>query len=203
MQSTRQRILTYLNTYHQATAPQLATIFDRTQANIRYHLNILQQDGHIEIVGQSPHSGAGRPTYIYMLTKESQEDALDQLASALLEQTISARSVRQRNQHLQGIADKLIRTQPEPQKSITLQLSAAIQRLNELRYKSHWEAHIDGPKILFAQCPYAKIINRHPELCEMDALLISTLTGIKCQLEQKISRSQAGPDHCQFILLLE
>lgn len=203
MQTTRQRILNYLNTNQQVTAPQLAAALDKTQANIRHHLEVLRRDGHIEVVGTAPRKGAGRPTQIYMLTKDSQQDALDHLASALLTQSIPARSTKTRTRKLQKIANALIRTRPaQNSASITVRLGDAVQRLDELQYKAHWEAHIDGPKIHFAQCPYAKIIQRHPELCEMDALLISSLTGVECHQELKISRTQDGPDHCQFALNL-
>ena len=202
MQSTRQRILNYLKTNQQVTAPQLAAALDKTQANIRYHLDVLQRDGHIEIVGFEPQKNAGRPTNLYMLTKESQDNALDALASALLDVTVPGSSPKQRTQHLQAIANMLIQDAQPSQKSITLKISGAVQRLEELQYKARWEAHREGPKILFAQCPYAKIIHQHPELCEMDALMISSLTGLECHQELKISRTQAGPDHCQFALNL-
>ena len=201
MQTTRARILSYLDSNHQATAPQLAALLDKTEANVRYHLNILLKEGQIEFVGQASLPGAGRPTHVYMLSKESQEHGLDNLASALLDESIQTN--RQKLRYLQNIADKLVRTPPKPQKSITIQLGAAVQRLNELKYKAHWEAHLDGPRVLFAQCPYAKIIHRHPELCEMDELLLTSLTGVKCRQEQKISRTQAGKRHCQFILSLD
>jgi predicted ArsR family transcriptional regulator len=200
MQTTRQRILTYLKQNQQVTASQLAIALDKTQANIRHHLGVLQQDGHIEIVGTAPQKGAGRPTHVYMLTKGAQENALDHLASALLDHAIPTRHTKNRTRKLQSIANKLIRSFTPAKKSITLRIGDAVQRLDELQYNARWEAHIDSPKILFFQCPYAKIIQHHPELCEMDALLISSLTGVECQQELKISRTQDGPDHCQFAL---
>ena len=202
MQSTRQRILDYLKNNQYVTAPQLAAALDKTQANIRYHLDVLQKDGHIELIGFEPQKGAGRPTSIFMLTKEYQEDALDHLASALLEVAIPTHRPNLRTRQLQKIVDKLIQFPPPPQRSITLKISGAVQRLEEMQYKARWEAHQSSPKILFTQCPYAKIIHQHPELCEMDALMISSLTGLECQQELKISRTQNGPDHCQFALLL-
>ena len=201
MQNTRQRILNYLENHHQATAPELSLILDQTQANIRHHLNVLEQDGHIESIGQSQAQGRGRPTYIYMLSKTAQQNALDELASALLktfqEETASPKSrhkIRKIAKHMAG------RKQPETKKSITIQLGKAVQRLNELNYKAHWEAHATAPQIIFERCPYAQIINRHPELCAMDSHLLSHLTGATFVQMEKISRTRQGPTHCRFVL---
>jgi predicted ArsR family transcriptional regulator len=79
-------------------------------------------------------------------------------------------------------------------------LGEAIIRLNDLNYKAHWEAHTDSPHIILGACPYARIINIHPELCEMDAYLISALTGEEFSQIEKISRHPDGPPHCRFCL---
>ena len=200
MQNTRLRILNYLENHNQATAPELSLILNHTQANIRHHLKVLVRDGHIEIIGQVHTKGRGRPTDIYMLTKTAQEGALDQLASALLTALLEAKNSSRRANTLKKIAQYLAQTDSEPNKSITIQLSNTVQRLNELNYKAHWEAHASAPQIMFGRCPYAQIINRHPELCSMDAQMLHLLTGEDFIQVEKISRSQQGPTHCRFIL---
>jgi predicted ArsR family transcriptional regulator len=200
MQNTRLRILNYLESHHQATAPELSLILDQTQANIRHHLNVLEKDGYIEIIGQVHSTGRGRPTNIYMLTKTAQDNALDNLASALLASLLERKNSTQRDNILKKIAKQLASTAAEPNKSITIQLNNAVQRLNELNYKSHWEAHASAPQIIFGRCPYAQIINQHPELCTMDHQMLQILTGADFIQVEKISRSQQGPSHCLFVL---
>ncbi|MGD2028066.1 MAG: helix-turn-helix domain-containing protein [Anaerolineales bacterium] len=200
MQTTRQRILQYLNLNRQATAPELSRVLTLTQANIRHHLGVLEEEGHVEVIGQTTHSTRGRPTYIYMLTKSAQTDGLDILASALLAEGAGGGSDAQKQKFLRKTAQRIAGTDPQEQKSITIQLSQAVQRLNDLDYKAHWEAHAESPHIFLGICPYAKIIQRHPELCRMDAALIKHLTGREFTQVEKISRRQDGPTHCRFVL---
>jgi predicted ArsR family transcriptional regulator len=135
-----------------------------------------------------------------MLTKSAQDNALDELASALLLENISGRSSSQRQRKLSRTARQLAGIEPDPTSSIIIRLGAAVQRLNNLNYKAHWEAHAESPQVLLGRCPYAPIINRHPELCEMDVHLINTLTGENFRQVEKISRTQSGPAHCRFCL---
>ena len=193
MQTTRQRILQYLKLNRQATAPELSRVLTLTQANIRHHLGVLEDEGHVEVIGQTTNSTRGRPTYIYMLTKSAQSDGLDTLASALLAEGASSGSEAQKQKFLRRAAERIAGTHPQEQKSITIQLSQAVQRLNDLDYKAHWEAHAEAPHIFLGICPYAKIIQRHPELCQMDADLIEHLTGREFTQVEKISRRQDGP----------
>lgn len=203
MQTTRQRIIQYLKLHRQATSPELSRVLDLTQANIRHHLGVLEEEGYVEVIGQTTNSTRGRPTYIYMLTKSAQSDGLDTLSSALLAEGLDAISQTKKRKFLENTAKRIAGTSPKTQKSITIQLSQAVQRLNELNYNAHWEAHAEGPHIFLGICPYAKIIQRYPELCQMDAALIEHLTGQEFTQVEKISRRQDGPPHCRFVLKQE
>ncbi|NIW49181.1 MAG: helix-turn-helix domain-containing protein, partial [Gammaproteobacteria bacterium] len=199
MQNTRQRILNYFKNNHQATAPELSLLLDLTQANIRHHLNVLEKDGYIEVIGKDKERRRGKPTNIFMLTKAAQDNAIDELASALLMEIQLEKASRLQHRKLKIIAENLAGKSSDAEKSITIQLSSAVQRLNELNYKARWEAHADAPQIIFSRCPYAQIINRHPELCRMDAEMLKHLTGEEFLQVEKISRTQDGPNHCRFI----
>lgn len=200
MQNTRQRIISYLKNNHQATAPELSLFLNMTQANIRHHLDVLHRDGYIEVIGHNKASGRGRPTHVFMLSKNAQDNALDQLASALLWEIRDNKNAKQKQQKLNKIAKNLAGSQSETNKSITIRLGKAVQRLNDLNYKAHWEAHASAPHIFLGRCPFAQIINRHPELCQMDTEILKNLTGVEFVQLEKISRSQQGPIHCRFIL---
>lgn len=200
MQNTRSRILQYLSQNRQATAPELSRVLTLTPANIRHHLDVLEKNGQIETVGTLKTSQRGRPTFLYMLTKDAQNNSLDMLSSALLAEGLAERTPKQRETLLANTAKRIAGTHPETNKSITIQLSKAVQRLNDLNYKAHWEAHAKAPHLFLGVCPYAQIINRHPELCRMDAAMIEHLTGRKFRQVEKISRTQDGAPHCRFVL---
>jgi predicted ArsR family transcriptional regulator len=47
-------------------------------------------------------------------------------------------------------------------------------------------------------CPYAGIIQKHPELCRMDAALLGDLLGAPASQVAKIGPGPDGPAHCIF-----
>jgi len=51
----------------------------------------------------------------------------------------------------------------------SMRMTALIARLNTLHYDAHWEAGASGPRVILGRCPYASVIQKHPELCQMDA----------------------------------
>lgn len=202
MQTTRQRILAYLEKNRQATAPELSQVLNLTQANIRHHLEVLERDGKVEVVGEAPTGGRGRPTMVYMASRSEQTNALDVLSSLLLQHALENASPRQQAACLEDLASKLA-GHGAREGSITIRLSSATQYLNDFFYKAHWEAHADAPFIFLGHCPYAQIVTQHPELCKMDQLLIEKLTGEKVELIEKQSRSLDGPGYCKFVIKSE
>ena len=72
--------------------------------------------------------------------------------------------------------------------------------MNELRYEAHWEAHAESPRIFLGQCPYATIIDQHPELCRIDKYLLEGILDCKVEQIEKISRQVNGNTQCVFAL---
>jgi predicted ArsR family transcriptional regulator len=56
--------------------------------------------------------------------------------------------------------------------SMNRRLALIVEKLNEMHYQARWEAGSSGPRILFGRCPYARVIDAHPEICTMDAALL-------------------------------
>ncbi|NOH03540.1 MAG: hypothetical protein HND47_17050 [Chloroflexi bacterium] len=46
------------------------------------------------------------------------------------------------------------------------------KKLNDLHYQARWEAGAQGPRLLFGRCPYARVIEGHPEICKMDEAML-------------------------------
>ncbi len=101
-----------------------------------------------------------------------------------------------------GLAQRLSRElqAPQPISSATQRLAALVEGLNRLHYRSHWEAGAEGPHLIFGQCPYAAVIQRHPELCQMDARAIASLMKAEVQQKAKIAQGGAGASSCIFAL---
>ncbi|TAK12889.1 MAG: ArsR family transcriptional regulator [Anaerolineae bacterium] len=195
MPSTRQRILDLLAERHTASAPELSRMLGVTEANVRHHLGVLARAGQVEVVGETPTGGRGRPRQRYMLTPRAQTHGLDLLSAALLDEL--GRGSKQETS-LRKLADQLAAQDETPHGPPTARLNAAVERLNDLRYEAHWEAHSEGPQVILGRCPYAAIIDDHPELCRMDAHLLQNLIGEDVEQTAKFARRPEGPAVCVF-----
>lgn len=197
MSATRQRILELLNKRHSASAPELSRTLGMTEANVRHHLAVLERAGQVEVVGEVASGGRGRPTYRYMLTPQAQPHGLDRLAAALLDELGPGRRGEKRRQ---ALAERLAGLEEPPHGPPAARLNAAAERLSELGYRAHWEAHAAGPQVILGRCPYAAIIDEHPELCGMDADLLKALTGNEVEQTGKFARRPEGPAVCVFAI---
>jgi predicted ArsR family transcriptional regulator len=83
--------------------------------------------------------------------------------------------------------------------SLTHRLYQAIQRLNQMGYQARWEAHSEAPRLLLGHCPYAAILSKHPELCQMDAYLLEELMGVPADQIKKLAQDSRGARYCLFI----
>ena len=199
MQSTRKKILDYMDSNHAGSALEISRALGVTPANIRHHLNVLHQTGLVKIAGHAERGGRGRPTIIYMATPRAQKNNLATLAAVLLKELTGSRK-KALDKRLANLA-KLLGCEVERSGSIVQRLYATTRHLNSMHYNSHWEAHAGGPQIMFRQCPYAAIIDGHPELCIMDTLLLEMMLDMDIQQTAKIETHPDGVAQCVFRMI--
>ena len=199
MQPTRQAILAYLREHRLATAKELSGWLDRTPANIRHHLDILSDGGLVKVAHEEPGVGKGRPALVFSLTSHTAEHSLDILAKALLT-GLSGQSRQERVARLRCVAAALSGTTGgEDISGAPIQrLHHATRRLNDMNYLARWEAHATGPQIIMSNCPYAGILDDHPELCELDGYLVEELTGMQVRHVERFSCLAGGTPYCIF-----
>jgi predicted ArsR family transcriptional regulator len=75
---------------------------------------------------------------------------------------------------------------------VSKRLALLVEKLNEMHYQARWEAGADGPRVLFGRCPYAAVIGKHPELCQMDVSLLGNALGREVRQLGKIEKAQGG-----------
>jgi DeoR family suf operon transcriptional repressor len=196
MATTRTKILEILAVQRLATAAELSRALQVTEADARHHLGLLVKDKLVEQAGTNPTGGRGRPRTVYRLTLTAQPDNIAGLASALL---LARRGAEQTNM-LRHAASQLGAALPAAPNAGP-RLYAAVQRLNELHYQAHWEAHAEAPIIQLGNCPYAPLIQEHPELCQMDKFLLEELSGMTVQQTAKLEASPQGALRCIFHLI--
>jgi len=81
-----------------------------------------------------------------------------------------------------------------------VRLNQTIRRLDEMNYQARWEASSQGPRVILGHCPYAAILAENPELCQMDAVFLSSQLGQAVDQVAKLERGPQGIPHCIFAL---
>jgi predicted ArsR family transcriptional regulator len=194
--TTRLRILEYIRKYQTASVRELRALMGMSGANIRHHLSILESNDLIEIVGMK-NEGRGRPRQVYGLSQRVLGDGLDNLSGNLLAIWMGSMSGEKRKASLRSLAERLA-GRVEPSIPAMKRVVGTIARLNDLRYQARWEASAAGARFILGHCPYAAIIAEHPELCQMDALLLETRLGAFVEQTAKLHISDKGLPFCAF-----
>jgi len=198
--TTQSRILNFLRKQGSATVHELSLAFMLSGANIRHHLAVMKSNDLIESISQQ-RQGRGRPVYVYGLSRRVLGDGLDNLVRAIFDTLFRTMSDEDREANLKSVALSL--GGKNPSRIDLLQpafLNRVIDRLNELHYQAHWEAGVNGPQVILGHCPYASIIATYPELCRMDALLLSEQIGLPVEQAAKLRPSIKGHPFCSFLV---
>ena len=170
MITARHKVLAHLKKTRAASAREIARALKMSAPNVRHHLSVLCSDGRVEFVAVNNREGRGRPEKLYSLSQAALGDNLSALANALLTEAGSRLNV-------EAIANRILDSSQFAGLPVTKRLVLLVEKLNEMHYQARWEAGADGPRIIFGRCPYAKVIDGHPELCKMDIALLEKSLG--------------------------
>ena len=184
MQSTRMKILRYLEKFPGSSAREISRYLDMTAANIRYHLEFLVDSEKVQISGERPTGGAGRPILLYTLTSAVIGINLIPLLEAVIE---SIDNISEATLIRQNIAERLAYGYDNNEKNPISRFNQALNYLNTLNYHASWEAHPEGPQIELRHCPYGNLAQTHHGLCLIDIDLITLLFDTPLELTKKRS----------------
>ena len=191
MTTARQKVLAYLNKTRFAAAREIARSLKMSPATVRYHLRVLAADGRLEMVSVRGRDARGRPEKIYSLPRAALGDNLAALSDALLTEAGSRVQV-------EALAERLAGGFNYASQPLAKRLNLTVEKLNQMNYLAHWEAGSEGPRILFGHCPYAAILEKHPELCQMDQAMLKKLMGQSAKQIFKIGKE--GSSVCVFVI---
>lgn len=207
-EGTRERILAYLEENRTATVVTLSRLWGLTRADIRYHINHLAAEGLVERIdspvasahGSSKTARRGRPTVTYRLTARSMQDNFANLSCALLRTLLDLQPDDARDEALKTLAKHLAGGAfPADQRLTSARFNQAVEALNRQSYRARWEASPTGPRFLLRACPYAAIVQQHPELCRMDQHLLEMLTGLALRQSSRMTLAAGSPPACVFL----
>jgi predicted ArsR family transcriptional regulator len=185
MTIARQKVLAHLKKTRAASAREIARALNMSAPNVRHHLGILVSDGRLEVTSVHQRGGRGRPEKMYSLSQAALGDNLSALADALLTEAGSKLKV-------ESAASRLLDSSQFTNLPITKRLTLLVEKLNEMHYQARWEAGAEGPRVIFGRCPFAKIIENHPELCKMDAAMLEISLARPIMQTAKVESSARG-----------
>ena len=191
MTTARQKVLAYFVKSRTASTREIARALKMSAATVRHHLRVLASDGRLEMSAVRGRDGRGRPEKIYSLPRAALGDNLSVLSDLLLTEAGTAARMDVLAKRLTDQAN--LTAQP-----LARRLNLTVEKLNQMNYHARWEAGSEGPRILFTHCPYAAIIEKHPELCQMDQAMLKELLA---QPARQIFKSgKEGSSVCVFVM---
>ena len=198
--TTRIKILEYLRRNQTATAHEMGVSLGMTDADIRYHLAILAENGLIEVIDRRVER-RGRPENIYCVSNEALGSGLAELVEAMAVAWWGRLEGSAQEAAIQSAAEQLAgKNEIEPGLTVTRKLALLVDRLNQLHYRAQWEAGAAGARVILGHCPYRNIIDRHPELCRLDSHLMESHLRLPVKQVKKLERGRDGYPRCIFVL---
>ena len=174
MITVRQKVLAYLTKSRTASPREIARALGLSAATVRHHLRVLVADGRLEMASVRRRDGRGRPEKVYSLPRAALGDNLSALSDALLTEAGSGVRMEALAGH---IARRLAGESNFVSQPLAKRLNLTVEKLNQMNYHARWEAGSEGPRLIFGHCPYAAILEKHPELCRMDEALLAEWMG--------------------------
>ena len=191
MTTARQKVLSYLKKSRTASAREIARSQKMSAATVRHHLRVLTADGRLELTSVRGRDGRGRPEKVYSLPRAGLGTNLAALSDALLRE--GGPGIR-----MEVLAKHLVGDDNFAGQTLAKRLNLTVEKINGMNYHARWEAGSEGPRLVFSHCPYAAIIEKHPELCKMDESMLKDLMGQPAR--QILKTGQEGSSVCVFVV---
>lgn len=208
MHQTRKQILDVLQRLGTATVEQIVGEIEReagrtiSTVTVRYHLNILIEDGLVSAPKCLERGGRGRPQHAFALTLRArgQHHNYAEVLSLVLQTELGAG--RTPDELAGALAEQLAEKMPDIHQAATREerMNAVVDFLNARGYQAMWENVDAGIVLTTMGCPYHDVANRTWLLCAMDMRLIEKLVGVPAQ---RLTRLSDGDDHCSYWFALE
>ncbi|HSM23231.1 MAG TPA: winged helix-turn-helix transcriptional regulator [Anaerolineaceae bacterium] len=192
--STQEDILISLSKHQSLSVLELSTMLNLTKADIRYHISKLLKKNLV--LREKPHTGLpGRPAARFKITSDFYENNLVFLIDGLI-------AVHENRSDLFSKLESYFVNHIKFDKNqLSLNnLNKIIQILNIFHYKARWETHYQGPSIFFNNCPYRQLIQKYPEFCELDRMVISSCLDQEVIILSTIAKNS---NYCHFQLLVK
>lgn len=194
-ESTAQQILQLLQDIPSATALEVSEYLHITKADAHYHISNLLRAGLVEVSSKGIQPGLrGRPARSFQLAALYRPNNHTLLLKAILQ---LHPDILRNKDNLKALCTTLTPScdQLLPLRTRVVTTSAYLAENN---YHPTWEASPSGPKFILHYCPYLTILENHPEICELDLLLLNHRMGLPVTMLQNRSYPDGLNNPCTF-----
>ncbi len=201
MASTRERIMQSLLNAPRSSINELADAVGINGISVRHHLTSLQAEGLVSF--EEERHGVGRPRLVYFLTEKALEKfpmrylsltnrLLDQMRETLPQPVIDKLFKQMATRLLAGYNASKLRALSTQEK-----LNLIKELLGQEGFSVDWIQQGDQILINEITCPYYHIGKSHPEVCQVDQTLISTVLSTSVEKKNCVLY---GDSHCTYVI---
>ncbi|MFN8424178.1 MAG: helix-turn-helix domain-containing protein [Anaerolineae bacterium] len=188
MQSTRRAILDHLRQSGAASVEALAEAVGLAPVTVRHHLNLLREDGLVDVAAESV--GRGRPRHVFRLSQAGGQAVVDDNPfAALTARLLDAMRAADRGQ-VEGVfaamADTIAaeHTDAYAEQPIEARMDAVVALLAGEGFTTRWQREGDAFVLHQLSCPFHSLGGQHREVCCMDERLIEAVVGGQVEREE-------------------
>jgi len=198
MDGSRLEILRIINERSNSTVNEIADALGLAPISVRYHLNLLERDGFI---GTKKVRGAvGRPFNTYCITNAGREQLphqYDVLAERVLDQVKQFASPQQIETMFRGMAETITGERAHQLQDATVEqkVDTLVELLGAEGFLTRWEQSNGDLVLKEYNCPYQRVRQSHPEICQLDKQIISSVMKATVELDTCIAD---GDDCCTY-----
>ena len=198
MDGSRLEILRIINERPNTTVNAIARELGLAPISVRYHLNLLERDSLIAI--KKVRGSIGRPFNTYAITAAGRErlpHSYDLLAERLLTELKQFATPDQIEKMFHGMAETITASRQQQLSGSTVQekIDNLVELLGAEGFLARWEETNGGFFLKEYNCPYQRVRQNHPEICELDKQIISNILQAPVSLDSCIAE---GDDCCTY-----
>ncbi len=200
IQDTRWDILRHLRERGQTSVQELSKALGISPVSIHYHLNVLQREGLVE--NQPVRRSIGRPHNVYSLCDSARElfpQSYHRLADRLIDELKAHMSESQISELFERMALDIAAEHASALNGKTLdqKLEVLVELLGEEGFLARVEKAGGQLRLTQYGCPYFYVVERHPEVCELDLGLIRAALQAPVEREGCVLQ---GDEVCTFLV---
>jgi len=200
MQATRWEILQTLQRQGPVTVRDLSERLGLTPTGVRQHLTLLQRDNLVDCVEER--GSIGRPHYVFSLTEQGRAlfpHNYDMLSVWLLDELRELEGDERVRSLLRRMGARM--AEPHLERLAAMPQAERVTEVARILSSMGIQAEARDENGVFSinvfSCPYHTVVEKHPEVCDMELEWAKNLTGAPVRIADCWFR---GSQSCTYLI---